>query len=151
MAGTGLMGDDIEEDIERELRSMKSPSITPRKPYSFVKLDISCGPCPFVFSLSIQPHCRQVAELCLPLVLFIRMSTPLDPVSIVQRICGDTYANATRPRSRYVKRLTPVSCMKNTLGNGLEQLCETVLKPVFGDGNSGKKVSLYDGDPLIPG
>lgn len=71
---------------------------------------------------------------------FIRTLSPLDPVSAVNQLCEDAYSNAGRIRTRYVKRLTPVSCMRKTLANGLEQLCEVVLKPVFGGPNGDKKV-----------
>jgi tRNA acetyltransferase TAN1 len=73
-------------------------------------------------------------------VSFIRTAAPLDPVSLVRRICEDAHAGASRQRSRYVKRMTPVSCVRKTLGNGLEQLCEEVLRPVFADGTVAKKV-----------
>lgn len=63
----------------------------------------------------------------------------MDPVSLVRQICNAANSNASRQRSRYVKRLTPISGVRKTMGNGLEQLCEVVLKPVFGDDTVPKK------------
>jgi tRNA acetyltransferase TAN1 len=77
-------------------------------------------------------------------VSFVRTTAPLDPVSVVRQICEEAYSDPSRQRSRYVKRLTPARCMRKTLGNGLEQLCEIVLGPVFGDGDVGKKVIMPD-------
>lgn len=36
-------GGDIEEDIEKELESLKSSSTSQKKPYTFVRLEIACG------------------------------------------------------------------------------------------------------------
>ena len=49
MADSSLMGIDIEKDIQKEIQSMKSSNTDKKKPYSFVRLDISCGMC-FVVS-----------------------------------------------------------------------------------------------------
>ncbi|KAF7507300.1 hypothetical protein GJ744_010734 [Endocarpon pusillum] len=108
---------DIEEDIEKELESLKSSSTNQKKPYTFVRLEIAC-------------------------VSFIRTQPPLDPVNLVLQICEKAYSGSSRQRSRYVKRLTPVSCIRKTLGNGLEQLCEEVLRPVFGDSTITKKFAI---------
>lgn len=110
-------GGDIEEDIEKELESLKSSSTNQKKPYTFVRLEIAC-------------------------VSFIRTQPPLDPVNLVLQICEQAYSGSSRQRSRYVKRLTPVSCIRKTLGNGLEQLCEEVLRPVFGNSTITKKFAI---------
>ena len=36
-------GGDIEEDIGKELESIKSSSTNQKKPYTFVRLEIACG------------------------------------------------------------------------------------------------------------
>ncbi len=36
-------GGDIEDDIGKELESIKSASANQNKPYTFVRLDIACG------------------------------------------------------------------------------------------------------------
>lgn len=66
----------------------------------------------------------------------------MDPVSLVHTICKDAKANPDRQRSRYIKRMTPMTLMRKTLGGGLEQVCESVLKPHFHSGGPSKKVSL---------
>jgi hypothetical protein len=120
---------------------MKSSSTNHTKLYSFVKLEIACGTC-FASPQLATPSqpVQSTNSLSAAAVSFIRTPAPLDPVSLVRQICEDAYSGASRQRSRYVKRLTPVSCVRKTLGNGLEQLCEEVLKPVFADGTVAKKV-----------
>lgn len=108
---------DIEKNIEKELEAMKSTYSDYKRPYTFVKLEISC-------------------------VSFIRTPAPLDPVSMVRQICEDAYSEASPQRTRFVRRLTPVSCLRKTLGNGLEQLCEAVLPPAFGAGITAKKFAI---------
>ncbi|KIW11516.1 hypothetical protein PV08_10817 [Exophiala spinifera] len=107
---------DIETAIFAELESLRSMSSTTgsQSPkLSFITLDIPC-------------------------VSFIRFPTStnsertLDPVEIVRHICEEaSRKDSTGPRSRYVRRLTPVSLVRKTLNNGLESLCDEVLPPEF--------------------
>ncbi|KAK5446422.1 hypothetical protein LTS15_009761 [Exophiala xenobiotica] len=106
---------DIEADILAELDSLRpNPSSNvPSQKLSFVTLDIPC-------------------------VSFIRFPsssetrTAPDPVDVVRKICNSaSQRDYTGPRSRYVKRLTPVSLVRKVLANGLESLCDEVLPAHF--------------------
>ncbi|KAK5223431.1 hypothetical protein LTR47_010163 [Exophiala xenobiotica] len=106
---------DIEADILAELDSLRpNPSSNaPSQKLSFVTLDIPC-------------------------VSFIRFpsssetKTAPDPVDIVRKICNSaSQRDYTGPRSRYVKRLTPVSLVRKVLASGLESLCDEVLPAHF--------------------
>lgn len=96
--------DDVEKSIAKELEAMK-PSDS-AKALTFVKLDIPC-------------------------VTFVKTGNWLDPVSLVHSICKDALAKPDQQRSRFIKRMTPMTLMRKTLGNGLEQVCQSVLPPHF--------------------
>jgi tRNA acetyltransferase TAN1 len=103
---------DIEASIAAELNSLKPKSDTSYSsdPWTMITLDIPC-------------------------VSFVRLSQspiPIDPVALVHKICTDAASNPSQKRSRYIKRLTPMSLMRKSLGGGLESLCSTVLPSNFG-------------------
>lgn len=103
---------DIEASIAAELDALKpKPAISnSSEPWTMIMLDIPC-------------------------VSFVRLSqspTAVDPVALVHKICTDAASNPSQKRSRYIKRLTPMSLMRKSLGGGLESLCSTILPPHFG-------------------
>jgi tRNA acetyltransferase TAN1 len=72
--------------------------------------------------------------LDIPCVSFVRFppKTEIDPVEVVRKLCQDANVkDATGPRSRYIKRLTPVNLIRKTLSDGLESLCNAVLPKYF--------------------
>ena len=106
---------DIEADISAELESLRPQQpkhngttiISPK--LSLVTLDIPC-------------------------VSFVRFptGTQVDPVHVVRKLClnaADKHAGG--PRSRYIKRLTPVRLIRKTLNDGLETLCSQILPQHF--------------------
>lgn len=109
---------DIEADIQAELQSLvsqpsKASAATPSQKLTVVSLDIPC-------------------------VSFVRFPTSkspdhkLDPVEIVRKMCTSAAdVNFKGPRSRYIKRLTPITLVRKTLNDGLESLCEEVLPKHF--------------------
>ena len=68
---------------------------------------------------------------------------------MVQNICQEAYSTIqSRQQTRYIRRLTPITHVHKTLGKGLEQLCNIVLRPVFEadkGGDAGKKVRTTSG------
>ena len=76
--------------------------------------------------------------LDIPCVSFVRLpsswltSKSAKPVDLVYTICREAYRDPLRPRSRFIKRLTPVTRVKKVMNDGIERLCEEVLPPVFG-------------------
>jgi len=64
-------------------------------------------------------------------VTLFKTLPPVDPVSLVQRLCKDA-ENGTLPRkSRYAKRLTPMAVTAKATESGLDELCKTVLAKDF--------------------
>lgn len=110
---------DIEASIAAELEDLK-PKATPSEPWTTISLDIPC-------------------------VSFVRLSQsppPISPVNLVHKICSDAAADPTTKRSRYIKRLTPMTLMKKSLSGGLEALCTAVLPPHFGPGSPPCKFAI---------
>ncbi|KIW27995.1 uncharacterized protein PV07_07687 [Cladophialophora immunda] len=108
--------DDVEVDIEADiraeldsLRSKREPPNVPSAKLSFITLDIPC-------------------------VSFVRFpkNPPFNPVETVRKLClSASSKEEAGPRSRYIKRLTPVSLMRKTLNDGLQSLCDEVLPKHF--------------------
>ncbi|KIW89374.1 uncharacterized protein Z519_10228 [Cladophialophora bantiana CBS 173.52] len=103
---------DIEADIHAELNSMRSergPQNGQSQKLSLITLDIPC-------------------------VSFVRFpnNSRLDPVEIVRKLClSASSTEGAGPRSRYVRRLTPVTLIRKTLNDGLQSLCDQVLPKHF--------------------
>lgn len=119
---------DIEADILAELDSLRptqSTSASSVQKLYFVTLDIPC-----------------VSFVRFPLSSPTTPTRTPDPVEIVRKIClSASSKHSTGPRSRYIKRLTPITRIRKTLNNGLETLCDEVLPPHFQvqpDGQSAK-------------
>ncbi|KIV82124.1 hypothetical protein PV11_04254 [Exophiala sideris] len=109
---------DIEADILAELDSLRPTHPTSNSSFqklSFITLDIPC-----------------VSFVRFPLPSATTPTPILDPVEIVREIClSASSKHSTGPRSRYIKRLTPINRIRKTLNNGLESLCDEVLPPHF--------------------
>lgn len=72
-----------------------------------------------------------VARLTETKVIFFKTRPPVMPVQIVHEICGDTAANPNQRKSRFVKRLTPITLMGKATEKGLEEVANAVLAPHF--------------------
>ncbi|KAL8716805.1 MAG: hypothetical protein Q9225_005897 [Loekoesia sp. 1 TL-2023] len=96
--------DDIEAEIKKEVQGMQDS----RQEALFVpvKIDVQC-------------------------VLFFKTREPVEPVSFVHRICQDASENKTATRTRFVKRLTPMTRMGKANEKSLEEVAKAVLDPVF--------------------
>ncbi|EFE35484.1 uncharacterized protein ARB_05526 [Trichophyton benhamiae CBS 112371] len=64
------------------------------------------------------------------------------PCHIVHRLCIDARTHPEQKRSRWVKRLTPITSMKKILGGGLEELARDVLRPHFHSGGPPRKYAI---------
>jgi tRNA acetyltransferase TAN1 len=72
--------------------------------------------------------------LDIPCVSFVRFptGTNVDPVHAVRKLClSAADKDASGPRSRYIKRLTPVSRIRKTMNDGLKTLCTQILPQEF--------------------
>ena len=63
--------------------------------------------------------------------MFFKTRSPVEPVSFVHAICSDAATATSRKRSRFVKRLTPMTLMGRASEKGLEELAQLVLAPAF--------------------
>jgi tRNA acetyltransferase TAN1 len=109
---------DIEADILAELDSLRPNN----------------GPS----SSTLHPTSQKISlvTLDIPCVSFVRFPTTTksrhDPVDIVRKLCQSAARkDSSGPRSRYIKRLTPVTLIRKVLSNGLESLCDEVLPAHF--------------------
>ena len=92
---------------------------------------------PFLLSkIREEPHYLHV------LVSFVKTGNGIDPVSLVRRICKDAHSEPDHKRSRFIKRMTPMTLMRKTMGGGLDHICQSVLRPHFHAGGSPQKVSI---------
>ena len=109
-------GHDVEADIEAELTALRDKTVNEDK-LKLVTLDVSC-------------------------VCFVKTGKGIDPVRLVHQICSDAYDDPEHQRSRYIKRMTPMSLIRKTLSGGLEDVCHSVLEPHFGPGRPTKKFAI---------
>lgn len=104
-----MAADDIEANIKAELESLNPhPAGMKTRKFTSILLDVPC-------------------------VSFIRVDKSLDPAALVHQICSDAASGESCRRSRYIKRMTPMTVMRKLLGqpSGIEQLCGSVLPPYF--------------------
>ena len=74
-------------------------------------------------------------------VIFFKTQAPVEPVSFVHRICSDAVQDPDRKRSRWTRRLTPMTTMGKATEKGLEEVSKAVLAPHFhAEGVAPKKV-----------
>lgn len=64
-------------------------------------------------------------------VLFMKTQPPIEPTSFVHSICSDASTASERKRSRWIKRLTPMTLMGKATAKGLEEVAKAVLAPHF--------------------
>lgn len=111
MYGTGAATDaaetaptSIESEINAEVAEMKHP--VSAQLFTSVRIDVQC-------------------------VVFFKTVAPIEPVSFVKRICEDALSNTHRKRTRYTKRLSPITLMGRATLEGVEKVARTVLEPKF--------------------
>ena len=65
------------------------------------------------------------------LVVFFRTVAPVEPVGFVKDICEAAMSNRSRKRTRFAKRLSPMTLMGRASEEGLEKVAKEVLRPHF--------------------
>ncbi|MCJ1411685.1 hypothetical protein MMC19_005777 [Ptychographa xylographoides] len=95
---------DIEADIRDEIDGLKSPSSEPL--FQPVRIDVRC-------------------------VVFFKTLAPIEPVSFVHHICNNLLHGEGRQKSRWTRRLTPMTLMGKATEKGLEEVSKAVLAPHF--------------------
>lgn len=100
---------DIEASIQDELSSLKEKSkLKPREPFRAVMTGLEC-------------------------LFFMKLSKPIDPASMVRRMCEDA-RDCPEPRQRkcrYINRLTPVTDIDRATEKGIVRVGRKVLAPFF--------------------
>lgn len=86
----------------------------------------------------------RLITLDVPCVSFLRLppASKIDPTHLVHKLCVDAWLNPTRQRSRYIRRLTPISSLGKALGKGLESICDQILPTYFGPNADGEVRSI---------
>lgn len=114
----------IEDDIDAELAELSKP--TKVKLFTPIRLDLQCGQ----WLLHSSPSRRtQLADLST--VVFFKTIAPVDPVALVKKICQDATDEPLRKRTRFVKRLSPMTLMGRASEEGLDKVTREVLAPHF--------------------
>ena len=98
------LGTDLEASIQSELSDMQRPT-TPAI-FQNIKIDTRC-------------------------IVFVRTQKPIEPVSFVKQICQEALDDSNGKRTRYIKRMTPMTMMGKATESGLETVAKHVLGPHF--------------------
>ncbi|KAF2175073.1 hypothetical protein K469DRAFT_612081 [Zopfia rhizophila CBS 207.26] len=106
----------IEAEIKKELDEIRIPSADPL--FTSVRLDTQC-------------------------LVFFKTRPPIQPVSFVRAICQDAADGIEQKRSRFVKRLTPITAIGKATDKGLDEVAQQVVAPHFhGPDHAGKKFAI---------
>ncbi|CAK4034219.1 related to dihydropteroate synthase [Lecanosticta acicola] len=100
----GVDGDDIEKAIRAEVDDIRKPQGA--RLFTPVSTNMQC-------------------------VIFFKTSAPVDPVSLVKTICEDAMSDSEKKRTRFAKRLSPMTLMGRASTEGLEKVAQEVLAPHF--------------------
>ena len=111
----------IENEIQQELEGIRKPSTA--NLFTSIKLDVECGK----YSLPTRSYCQANVFI----VVFFKTKSPVEPVSFVEKIMEDAAADPQRKRTRFTKRLSPMTIMDRASEEGLEKVAAEVLAPHF--------------------
>lgn len=76
------------------------------------------------------------------LVVLYRINKSIDPVKLVHDICVDARANPDERKSRWIRRMTPVTQVRKVLSVDLEAFTKEIVNPYFNADDTPKTVSL---------
>ncbi|EED19913.1 THUMP domain protein [Talaromyces stipitatus ATCC 10500] len=105
-------GDDIEAQIRKEVEGLKPKASKPRL---FQKVTAN-----------------------MPCMVFYRVDKSIDPVKLVHDICEEAKANPEERKTRWIKRMTPITQIRKVLSVDLAAFAKEVLEPYF-HGDAGPK------------
>ena len=110
----------IENEIQDEIAEMQQPDS--RRLFTPIRLDVQCGE----WRERIVSPCADNHA-----VVFFRTLAPIEPVSFVKDICEAAMRTRARKRTRFAKRLSPMTLMERASEEGLEKVAVEVLRPHF--------------------
>ncbi|KAJ5494147.1 hypothetical protein N7463_010234 [Penicillium fimorum] len=108
--------EDIEAQIRRELEGLQ-PNKDKKRRFQPIQMDMPC-------------------------VTFMRLDPSIDPVELVHRLCTEAYAHPETKKSRWIKRMHPVTSIRKTMSVDLAAFAKEILKPHFHSGGPLKTVSF---------
>ncbi|CAG8886901.1 unnamed protein product [Penicillium egyptiacum] len=108
--------EDIEAQIRRELEGLQ-PSKDKTRQFQPVQIDMPC-------------------------VVFMRLDPSIDPVQLVHRLCSEAHAHPETKKSRWIKRMHPVTSIRKTLSVDLAVFAKEILKPHFHSGGPPKTYAI---------
>ncbi|KUL90415.1 hypothetical protein ZTR_00117 [Talaromyces verruculosus] len=108
--------DDIEAQIRKEVEGLKPKSSKPRL---FQKITSN-----------------------LPCIVLYRVDKSIDPVKLVHDICEEARANPDQRKSRWIKRMIPITQIRKVLSVDLSVFAKEVLQPVFHADDVPKKYAI---------
>ncbi|OQD85712.1 hypothetical protein PENANT_c009G08706 [Penicillium antarcticum] len=89
-----------------------------------------------------KPRQFQGVQMELPCVVWMRLDPSVDPVQLVHRLCLEAEANPETKKSRYIKRMHPITSIRKTLSVDLEAFAKEILKPHFHSGGPPKTYAI---------
>jgi len=113
---------DIESEIQAEVAGIRKPSAV--QLFTSIRLHVQCGKLFSMFASSL----RSLMNLA---VVFFKTVSPIEPVSFVKRICEDAANNSALKRTRFTKRLSPMTLMGRPSADDLGKIAAEVLAPHF--------------------
>ncbi|OQE40826.1 hypothetical protein PENCOP_c005G03476 [Penicillium coprophilum] len=108
--------EDIEAQIRRELEGLQPNKDKPRR---------------------FQPM-----QMDMPCVTFMRLDPSIDPVELVHRLCSEAHAHPETKKSRWIKRMHPVTSIRKTMSVDLAAFAKEILKPHFHSGGPPKTYAI---------
>ncbi|KAK1808365.1 hypothetical protein LTR12_017272 [Friedmanniomyces endolithicus] len=95
---------DIESEIQAEVAGIRKPSAV--QLFTSIRLHVQC-------------------------VVFFKTVSPIEPVSFVKKICEDAANNSALKRTRFTKRLSPMTLTGRPSADDLGKIAAEVLAPHF--------------------
>lgn len=74
--------------------------------------------------------------------MLYRIDKSIDPVKLVHDICEDARANPEQRKSRWIKRMIPITQIRKVLSVDLAAFAQEVLQPVFHADDGPKKYAI---------
>ncbi|OKL60602.1 hypothetical protein UA08_04043 [Talaromyces atroroseus] len=112
-----VVGDDIEAQIRKEVEGLKPKSSAPR-----------------LF--------QKITGTNIPCMVFVRVDKSIDPVKLVHDLCVEARTNPHQRKSRWIRRMTPISQIRKTLSVDLYEFAKEVLQPHFHADDVSKKYAI---------
>ncbi|CAG8197380.1 unnamed protein product [Penicillium nalgiovense] len=134
--------EDIEAQIRRELEGLQ-PSKGKNRQFQPMQMDMPCGKSPIYSKmLRLCARSQRCSSILILIVTFMRLDPSIDPVQLVHRLCSEAHAHPETKKSRWIKRMHPVTSIRKTLSVDLTAFAKEILKPHFHSGGPPKTYAI---------